>query len=195
MHGNNIKKMTCILSKLQLLRPTRASCWSTEVCSKLFGNAKYKTNTTKVHKIIYVYIYSCNFNYGGVTVLKVKTLDWLNSHKRSVDWIEFTLVLSPDRRRSAVSGRRMRTQRVPRGRSSPCSQQASGRATRRRGREQNAPRTGPSSAQCSEHWSGSWDQHILTASACRLGGVMKTVGFIYFSFQLQLLHFELQYWF
>lgn len=29
----------------------------------------------EVHKIIYVYIYSCNLNYGGVTVLKIKTLE------------------------------------------------------------------------------------------------------------------------
>lgn len=61
----------------------------------------------------------------------------------------------------------MRTLRDQRGRSLPCFRQASGRATRRRGRGPNAPRTGPSSAQCSEPWSGSWDRRMSTASACR----------------------------
>lgn len=76
---------------------------------------------------------------------------------------------SPSCRRSGASGRHTRTPRVLRGRSLPCFQQPSGRVTRRRGQEQRGPRTGPSSAQCSEPWSESWDRRTSTASACRWG--------------------------
>lgn len=76
-------------------------------------------------------------------------------------------VFSSRRRKNAVSGQPTRTQKVLRGRSLPCFQQQWERAMRRRGREQSAPRTGPSSAQCWEPWSGSWDPLTSTGSGCR----------------------------
>lgn len=86
------------------------------------------------------------------------------------------VVLFANHRKSVASGQHMRTQRVRRGRSLPCFQQLSGGAMKRRGQEQNAPRTGRSLALCSEHWLESWDQHTSIVSDCRWGGMISTQG-------------------
>lgn len=92
-----------------------------------------------------------------------------------------------DRRRSVVSGHRTKTQRVLRERNSPCFLQRSGRVTRRRGPEQNEPRTGPSLALSLEHLSGWWDQHTLTVFACRWGEVMVYVYMVFGFFWVFLI--------